>query len=69
MSPVFFRKSTCKGQVTKVLGNMAQPGFKSSGGLHLAGGLQPTVQDEAPIDQVTSDSQRIRQSSQEPCIR
>ena len=59
------RKSTCGGQVAKVLGNMAQPGFKSSDGLHLAEGLQPTVQDDTCIDKVTSDSQQIRKFSQE----
>ena len=44
---------------------MAQPGFKSSGDLYLEGRLQPPVQDETPIDQLTDDNQRIRQSSQE----
>ena len=51
-------------QVAQVLGNVAQPGFKSSGSLHLEGRLQPPFQDEAPIDQVPSDNQRIRQPSQ-----
>ena len=51
-------------QVAQVLGNVAQPGFKSSGSLHLEGRLQPPFQDEAPIDQVSSDNQRIRQPSQ-----
>ena len=47
---------------------MAQPGFKSSGGLHLEGRLQPSIQDEASIDQVASDNQWIRQSSQEQLL-
>ena len=51
-------------QVAQVLGNVAQPGFKSSGSLHLEGRLQPPFQDEAPIVQVSSDNQRIRQPSQ-----
>ena len=51
-------------QVAQVLGNVAQPGFKSSGSLHLEGRLPPPFQDEAPIDQVSSDNQRIRQPSQ-----
>ena len=62
------RKSSCRRQVTKVLGNLAQPGFKSSGSLHLEGRLQPPVQDEAPIDQIPSDSQRIRQPSQKQVL-
>ena len=62
--PQCCRKSSCGRQVTKVLGNVAQPGFKSSGSLHLEGRLQPPFQDEAPIDQVSSDSQRTRQSLQ-----
>ena len=36
--------------------------------LHLEGRLQPPVQDEAPIDQVSSDSQRIRQPSQKQVL-
>ena len=47
---------------------MAQPGFKSSGDLHLEGRLQPPIQDETPIDQVTYDNQWIRQSSQEQLL-
>ena len=66
--PQCCRKSTCRRQVTKVLGNMAQPRFKSSGGLHLEERLQPPIQDEAPIDQVTYDNQWIRQSSQEQLL-
>ena len=50
--PQCCRKFTCRRQVTKVLGNMAQPGFKSLGGLHLEWRLQPPVQDEAPIEPV-----------------
>ena len=66
--PQCCRKSSCGRQVTKVLGNLAQPGFKSSGGLHFEGRLQPPIQDEAPIDQVSSDSQRICQSSQKQVL-
>ena len=47
------------GQVAKVVGNMTQPGFKSSGGLHLAGRVQPTIQDEDPIDKFTSDNRYV----------
>ena len=39
-------------------------GFKSSGGFHLEGRLQPPIQDETPIDQITSDNQWIRQQEQ-----
>ena len=67
-APQCCRKSTCRRQVTKVLGNMAPPGFKSSGGLHFEGRLQPPVQDETPIDQVTSDNQCICQPSQEQLL-
>ena len=66
--PQCCRKSTCRRQVTKVLGNMAQPGFISSGDFHLEGRLQPPVQDEAPIDQVTCDNHWIHQSSQEQLL-
>ena len=62
--PQCCRKSSCRRQVAQVLGNVAQPGFKYSGSLHLEGRLQPPFQDEAPIDQVSSDNQRIRQPSQ-----
>ena len=47
---------------------MAPPEFISSGGLHLEGRLQPPVQDETPIDQVTSDNQCICQPSQEQLL-
>ena len=45
---------------------MAQPGLKFLDGILLEGGLQPTIQDETPID--TSGSQQICQSSQEQLL-
>ena len=50
------------------MGNLAQPGFKSSGGFHLEGRLQLPIQDETSIDQVASDNQWIHQSSQKQVL-
>ena len=52
--PQCCHRAGCRGQTSKVLAEMGNTGSESKGGLHLAGRLHTSVQDETPTDQISS---------------
>ena len=46
--PQCCQRAGCRGQTSEVLAEVGNTGSESKGGLHLAGRLYPSIQDEAP---------------------
>ena len=57
-------RSSCRGEVKPVLGEMGNPGFKSKSGKHSEGGLHAPLPVQTPLDKVTDCNKQLPQSSQ-----
>ena len=57
-------RSSCRGQVTTVLGEMGNPGFKSKSGKRSEGGLHTPLPVQTPLDKVTDCHKQLPQSNQ-----
>ena len=57
-------RSSCRGQVTTVLGEMGNPGFKSKSGKDSEGGLHTPLPVQTPLDKVTDCNKQLPQSNQ-----
>ena len=57
-------RSSCRGEVTPVLGEMGNPGFKSKSGKHSEGGLHTPLPVQTPLDKVTDCNKQLPQSNQ-----
>ena len=57
-------RSSCRGEVKPVLGEMGNPGFKSKSGNHSEGGLHTPLPVQTPLDKVTDCNKQLPQSSQ-----
>ena len=57
-------RSSCRGQVTAVLGEMGNPGFKSKSSKHTEGGLHSPLPVQTPLDKVTDCNKQLPQSNQ-----
>ena len=62
--PTCCYRSSCRGQVTAVLGEMGNPGFKSKSGKHTEGGLHSPLLVQTPLDKVTNCNKQLPQSNQ-----
>ena len=62
--PTCCYRSSCRAQVTTVLGEMGNPGFKSKSGQHTEGGLHSPVPVQTPLDKVTDCNKQLPQSNQ-----
>ena len=62
--PTCCYRSACRGQVTAVLGEMGNPGFKSKSGKHTEGGLHSPLPVQTPLDKVTDCNKQLPQSNQ-----
>ena len=62
--PTCCYRSSCRGQVTAVLGEMGNPGFKSKSGKHSEGGLHAPLPVQTPLDKVTDCNKQLPQSNQ-----
>ena len=62
--PTCCYRSSCRGQVTTVLGEMGNSGFKSQSSHHTEGGLHSPVPVQTPLDKVTDCNKQLPQSSQ-----
>ena len=52
--PQCCQRAGCRGQASKILAEVGNTGSESKGGLHLAGRLHTSIQDETPTDQISS---------------
>ena len=57
-------RSSCRGEVKPVLGEMGSPGFKSKSGKHSEGGLHAPLPVQTPLDKVTDCNKQLPQSNQ-----
>ena len=57
-------RSSCRGEVKPVLGEMGNPGFKSKSGKHSEGGLHAPLPVQTPLDKVTDCNKQLPQSKQ-----
>ena len=57
-------RSSCRGEVKPVLGEMGNPGFKSKSGKHTEGGLHAPLPVQTPLDKVTDCNKQLPQSNQ-----
>ena len=57
-------RSSCRGEVKPVLGEMGNPGFKSKSGKHSEGGLHAPLPVQTPLDKVTDCKKQLPQSNQ-----
>ena len=62
--PTCCYRSSCRGKVTTVLGEMGNPGFKSKSSHHTKGGLHSPVPVQTQLDKVTDCNKQLPQSSQ-----
>ena len=62
--PTCCDRSSCRGKVTTVLGEMGNSGFKSKSSHHTEGGLHSPVPVQTPLDKVTDCNKQLPQSSQ-----
>ena len=62
--PTCCYRSSCRGQVTAVLGEMGNPGFKSKSSKHTEGGLHSPLPVQTPLDKVTDSNKQLPQSNQ-----
>ena len=62
--PTCCYRSSCRGQVTAVLGEMGNPGFKSKSSKHTEGGLHSPLPVQTPLDKVTDCNKQLPQSNQ-----
>ena len=62
--PTCCYRSSCKGQVTAVLGEMGNLGFKSKSSKHTEGGLHSSLPVQTPLDKVTNCNKQLPQSIQ-----
>ena len=62
--PTCCYRSSCRGEVTPVLGEMGSPGFKSKSSHHTEGGLHSPVPVQTQLDKVTDCNKQLPQSSQ-----
>ena len=56
----------CRGETTDLLAKVARARCKPQGSLHFEGGLCPTVQNEAPLDTVSSHHKWLCKSGKKP---
>ena len=63
-SPTCCYRSSCRGKVTAVLGEMGNPGFKSKSGKHTEGRLHASLPVQTPLDKVTDCNKQLPQSNQ-----
>ena len=63
--PQCCQKAECRGQFTEVLAKVAIVGCESKGGFYFERRLFPTIQDEAPSHQISSDSEWLCKPSEE----
>ena len=57
-------RSSCRGEVKPLLGEMGNPGFKSKSGKHTEGGLHASLPVQTPLDKVTNCNKQLPQSNQ-----
>ena len=57
-------RSSCRGEVKPVLGEMGSPGFQSKSGHHTEGGLYSPILVQTPLDKVTDCNKQLPQLSQ-----
>ena len=62
--PTYCYRSSCRGEVKPVLGEMGSPGFKSKSSHHTEGGLHSPVPVQTPLDKVTDCNKQLPQLSQ-----
>ena len=62
--PTCCYRSSCRGKVTPVLGEMGSPGFKSKSSHHTEGGLHSPVPVQTQLDKDTDCNKQLPQSSQ-----
>ena len=62
--PTCCYRSSCRGEVTTVLVEMGNPGFKSKSSHHTEGGLHSPVPVQTPLDKVTDCNKQLPQSNQ-----
>ena len=62
--PTCCYRSSCRGKVTPVLGEMESPGFKSKCSHHCEGGLHSPIPVQTPLDKDTDCNKQLPQSSQ-----
>ena len=67
--PQCCRNSGCRGKTAKPLEEMVKPRGKSKGGIHFERGLHASLQNEAPSYKVTSGSEWLCKSGQEPTFK
>ena len=67
--PTCCYRSSCRGEVKPVLGEMGSLGFESKGSHHTEGGLYSSVPVQTPLDKVTDCNKQLPQSHQTvlPC--
>ena len=67
--PTCCDRSSCRGEVKPVLGEMGSPGFKSKSSHHTEGGLYSPVPVQTLLDKVTDCNKQLPQSNQTviPC--
>ena len=67
--PTCCYRSSCRGEVKPVLGEMGSPGFKSKSSHHTEGGLYSPVPVQTQLDKVTDCNKQLPQSNQTvlPC--
>ena len=62
--PTCCHRSSCRGQVTAVLGEMGNLGFKSKSSKHTEGGLHSSLPVQTPLDKDTDCNKQLPQSIQ-----
>ena len=62
--PTCCYRSSCRGKVTPVLGEMGSSGFESKSSHHTEGGLHPPLPVQTQLDKVTNSNKQLPQLSQ-----
>ena len=62
--PTCCYRSSCRGEIKPVLGEMGSSGFKSKSSHHTEGGLHPSFPVQTPLDKVTDCNKQLPQLSQ-----
>ena len=62
--PTCCYRSSCRGEVTPVLGEMGSPGFKFKSSHHTEGGLHSPIPVQTQLDKITDCNKQLPQSSQ-----
>ena len=62
--PVCCFRSSCRGEVKPVLGEMGSPGYQSKSSHHTEGGLYSPIPVQTPLDKVTDCNKQLPQLSQ-----